>query len=360
MAAEPEGEKRIFIHPFIAMEQEDYRDQGEYVGSITASSGENIPLAIQVSAEGNGVFRAAMYRGGLPGSGWDGEVKSLLYGSRSSSVDGSILLTSAQHSGSFHLAHGVGEVRNHKGQTIGKVEKVIRRSPTENLIPPDEAKVLFGGSGLGGLKNAAVTEEGLLEVGFMTEEPVTDFRLHLEFRTPFMPHARGQGRGNSGVYIQQRYETQILDSFSLEGAFNECGALYRQRTPDLNMAFPPLTWQTYDLFFLAARFDSEGKKTDNARISLFHNGVAVHDDVEIIAKTGAGQQESPEPRPILFQNHRDPVRFRNLWIIPTTEAASRQFVPHSGPIVTPLVAEPKPVAPATLDLPIAEPDEEAR
>src|SRR5262249_34742326 len=84
--------------------------------------------------------------------------------------------------------------------------------------------------------------------------PAGPFRLHLEYRTPYMPTARDQARGNSGVYIQRRYEVQILDSFGLDGAFNEAGSLYRQTPPDLNMAFPPLTWQTYDIWFTPPQF----------------------------------------------------------------------------------------------------------
>jgi hypothetical protein len=117
------------------------------------------------------------------------------------------------------------------------------------------------------------------------------------------------------VYIQRRYEVQILDSFGLEPAFNDCGALYRQQPPDLNMSFPPLHWQTYDIWFTAARWDEAGNKSANARITVLHNGVPIHADREIMTKTGAGMPEGPELLPILFQNHGDPVRFRNIWIV---------------------------------------------
>jgi hypothetical protein len=139
--------------------------------------------------------------------------------------------------------------------------------------------------------------------------------MHLEFRTPYMPQARGQGRGNSGVYIQGRYEVQVLDSFGLEGADNECGGLYKQRAPLVNMAFPPLAWQTYDIDFTAPRFDAAGKKTHNARITVRHNGVVVHNDVEITAKTGGGAPEGREARPIKLQDHGNPVHYRNIWIV---------------------------------------------
>jgi hypothetical protein len=132
-----------------------------------------------------------------------------------------------------------------------------------------------------------------------------------------MPTARDQARGNSGVYIQRRYEVQILDSFGLDGAFNEAGALYRQTPPDFNMAFPPLTWQTYDIWFTPPYFAADGKtKLANARITVLHNGVAVHWNREITAKTGGGQQEGPTALPIQLQDHGNPVVFRNIWIVP--------------------------------------------
>jgi len=151
--------------------------------------------------------------------------------------------------------------------------------------------------------------------GVMTKNAYKDFTLHLEFRLPFMPAAKAQARGNSGVYLQRRYETQIVDSFGLEPLNNNCGSIYRQRPADINMCFPPLTWQTYDIDFTAARFDDDGKKTNGALITVKHNGVAIHDYYELKNKTGAGQKEGPNPLPILLQNHKDPVRFRNFWIL---------------------------------------------
>jgi hypothetical protein len=163
--------------------------------------------------------------------------------------------------------------------------------------------------------------------------------MHLEFKLPYMPEARGQGRANSGVYLQSRYEVQILDSFGLEGAFNECGSLYRYKTPDVNMCFPPLVWQTYEIDFRAAKFDRQGKKIKNAVLTVWHNGVKIHDHFEIERKTGAGQQETPEPIPTKFQNHNNPVRFRNMWIIdhnrPVPDAmAHSEFVEWSPELFT--------------------------
>jgi hypothetical protein len=153
-----------------------------------------------------------------------------------------------------------------------------------------------------------------------TKRDFTDFKMHIEFRTPQMPpNVRGQGRGNSGVYIQRRYEVQILDSYGLPRKNNECGSIYKTRAPDKNVCKKPGEWQSYDITFRAARFDGEGKNTKkvkNARITVWHNGDLIHNDVEIPNKTGAGRVEGPEPGPILLQDHGNEVEFRNIRIVP--------------------------------------------
>jgi hypothetical protein len=150
----------------------------------------------------------------------------------------------------------------------------------------------------------------------MTRQNFTDFKMHVEFKTPQLPpEVKGQGRGNSGVYIQRRYEVQILDSYGLEPKKNECASIYTFKAPDKNVCTKPGEWQSYDITFYAARYEGQ-KKLKNARISLVHNGVLVHDDVEVPNKTGAGQPEGPEPGPILLQEHGNVVSFRNIWIVP--------------------------------------------
>ena len=107
---------------------------------------------------------------------------------------------------------------------------------------------------------------------------------------------------------------QILDSFGLNGEPNQCGGLYRQQSPDINMCYPPLAWQTYDIYFQAARWDGQGNKIRNARITVVHNGQPIHWNYSIPAKTGAGKAEGPQAMPILLQDHGNPVHFRNVWI----------------------------------------------
>lgn len=192
---------------------------------------------------------------------------------------------------------------------------------------PDNAISLFDGSDFshwqreGGGEIGWKLTDGTMQIvpksgSIVTKEPVKDFVLHAEFKTPQLPpEVKGQGRGNSGVYIQQRYEVQILDSYGLEPKFNECASIYRFKSPDRNACKKPGQWQTYDIRFQAARFEGD-KKAQDARITLYHNGVLVHDDVEIPNKTGAGRSEGPEPLPIRLQDHGNAVSFRNIWIVP--------------------------------------------
>lgn len=141
--------------------------------------------------------------------------------------------------------------------------------------------------------------------------------MHVEFNINEVKDSKDhEADGNSGVYIQQRYEVQILNSYGIsekDYKASDCGSIYRQKKPDRLVCKKAGEWQTYDVVFRAARFVG-GKKVENARITAYQNGVLIHDDYSITAKTGAGQKEGPEPRPILLQGHHNPVRFRNIWI----------------------------------------------
>jgi hypothetical protein len=152
-----------------------------------------------------------------------------------------------------------------------------------------------------------------------TKEKFGDFRMHAEWYQPeHAPDVTGQARGNSGVYIQERYEVQVLESFGIDPpATNDAGSIYLQKAPDVNVATPMGTWQTYDITFRAARFDAAGAKVEDARLTLRWNGQLVHDDVTIEGKTGNGRNEGPTPGHIRLQDHGDPglnPRFRDVWI----------------------------------------------
>ncbi len=151
----------------------------------------------------------------------------------------------------------------------------------------------------------------------ITKKKFGDVKLHLEFRTPFMPDARGQGRGNSGVYLQGRYEVQILDSYGLEGRDNECGGIYRVGKPRVNMCAPPTQWQTYDITFRAPRFKDNGEKIRGALLTVLHNGVRIQDKAEAAKgpTTAAPDDTEKGPGGIYLQDHGNRVQFRNIWLV---------------------------------------------
>jgi hypothetical protein len=148
----------------------------------------------------------------------------------------------------------------------------------------------------------------------LSKEAFGSAQIHVEFMTP-VTSGRGQDRGNSGVYIQGRYEVQVLDSFQSETyPDGQCGAVYKQHSPLVNACRPPGEWQAYDIVFRAPTFES-GKKVANARLTVFHNGVLIHDDVELTGPTGAaGRGQEGPTGPLLLQDHGHEVKFRNIWI----------------------------------------------
>jgi len=145
-----------------------------------------------------------------------------------------------------------------------------------------------------------------------------DALVHVEFCTPLEADDQvGQARGNSGVYLQGRYEVQVLDSFGLPPSGDGCGAVYGVAPPSQAACRPPGRWQSYDLRFRAARFDASGLRVEPARLSVWHNGLLVHDDLELPGPTRAGMQDELARGPLLLQDHGDAVRYRNVWVLPT-------------------------------------------
>ena len=316
----------------IAKAGADFQLQGEYIGTIGTRRRAQSMLGLQVVALGDGQFQAVGYPGGLPGAGWTGRTDSMEMIVTNDPKKDSLAIVSCVNSEvhySIRLENNVALVYSEEQQYLGQLTKIKRASPTLHLPAPSTATVLFDGKSTDHFENGRINEDGLLMTGTTTNVAVNDFHLHLEFRTPYMPYARGQARGNSGVYIQRRYEVQILDSFGLSGEHNECGGLYRQQSPAINMCLPPLAWQTYDIYFQAARWDKDNKKTGNAVITVYHNGFPIHNQQEIKNKTGAGKAEGPEPMPIHLQHHGNPVVFRNIWIDQAPAASPSDIVEAS-------------------------------
>ena len=192
---------------------------------------------------------------------------------------------------------------------------------------PSDAVVLFDGKDLSEWMRCGSdepagwkVENGYTEVrggNICTKRTFGDFQLHLEFWLPLMAKAKGQARANSGVYLQGRYEIQVLDSYGLKSQANDCGAMYGVAAPLVNACRPPEQWQTCDVFFRAPRFDDEGNQISKARVSALQNGVWIHDNVEIPGSTVAAMGgDVVASGPIMLQDHGNPVRYRNIWVRP--------------------------------------------
>src|SRR5262245_4306756 len=211
-----------------------------------------------------------------------------------------------------------------------KILKPEDLKDAESTKPPEGAVILFDGKDFSKWvkKNGKDEVKWTLRDGVM--EGVKDhgdiitkekfggkFKLHVEFRVPYEPAGKGQGRGNSGVYVQGRYEVQVLDSYGLKSEKNDCGAIYGVAAPKVNACKAPTVWQTYDIEFTPPKIEN-GKKTEPARMTVHHNGIKIHDDVPItVDNTTAGLGgDIAAPGPILLQDHGHPVQYRNIWLVP--------------------------------------------
>ncbi len=291
-----------------AKDDPDFLVQGEY-GSIK----KPLKWGLQIVALGGGAFDGYLLEDGLPGAGWTPDKRRLkLSGERGQSE---LKLNGSEHSAT--VSDDRAQVYA-KGELVAELPRLARSSPTLGDKPPKDAVVLFDGTTAAAWVNGKV-EDGLLpNSNVMTKQKFGSYSLHLEFRTPYKPYARNQQRGNSGVYHQGRYETQVLDSFGLEGKQNECGGIYSIAVPLTNACLPPLSWQTYDVDFKTASFDGAGELIKPAQITVRLNGILVHENQELPHTTTAAPIKTitKEPGPIFIQHHNNPVYYRNIWIVP--------------------------------------------
>ncbi|MGE3807246.1 MAG: DUF1080 domain-containing protein [Gemmataceae bacterium] len=312
----------------------EFKIQGEYVGAIKGGD----KLGCQVICLGPGSFQAVCYPGGLPGAGWDGKNKILMQGK----LEGEKAVYSPADGKRRYLGQKPEEFsatskfppdgqKAYTGTIAGdtltgktddgkpfELKRTIRKSTTLGMKPPQGALVLFDGTDTKEWKGGRLDKEtGLLNTDgkdITTAKKFSNYTMHVEFMLPFKPEARGQGRGNSGFYQIDLYEVQILDSFGLDGKNNECGGVYSQKDPLLNMCLPPLQWQTYDVDFTNAVVEGD-KKVKPAVMTVKLNGVVIHDKYELKGKTG-GSRSEPEGTPgvMKLQGHGNPLQFRNVWI----------------------------------------------
>ena len=223
-----------------------------------------------------------------------------------------------------------------------KILKPADTVDTKSTPAPEGAVVLFNGKSTdawehkGGKRPVGwkVTDAGQLEIvggtggDIVTREKFAGpFLLHVEFRVPYMPKASGQGRGNSGVYVQGRYEVQVLDSYGLESKDNDCGGIYSVAKPLVNACKAPTVWQAYDIDFTPPVFEG-GKKVKQGVISVRQNGVTIHDKQNITQdNTTSGLGGNPaEGGPVLLQDHGNPVQYRNIWLVKKATANVKAVV----------------------------------
>jgi hypothetical protein len=371
--------------------------QGEYLGKRVGTKGVGDSLGAQVIALGDGKFEVKLFRGGLPGAGWDGRPPAA--GKGPLDHDRVEVKSAEKPEETLGVLAPGTNTKNRVFTVFGKksvvLRKIERKSPTLGAKPPKGAVVLFSGPSDADKWDKAtiakLSDGKFLAAGVRTKRKFQSFHLHIEFRTPWMPRAAGRDRGSSGIYLQDRYRFRVLDNFGLEGADKERGAIHEEheliikfdvavkkavsigkaldnlnffsgstaaqgqllslrfpkedlenlyikndrgemvpyssfmkieKTPStakVNMCFPPMTWQTYDIDFTAAVVDSAGVKTKHAKATVKHNGVVIYDGLELKGNTLGGgnsiNKKLTEPGALYLQNHGDPVVFKNIWAV---------------------------------------------
>lgn len=308
-----------------ALAADDDKVMGVYEGAFDGGGWDGKTIRAQVRAESKFAQTAVIKIGDgtqevrveVPGKGREGRFTF------TGEVDLGALGGKAEVSGKIASETFTGVIKTKKDAPF-TLKRTFPEPPTRGMAAPEGAVALYDGTNLDQHWNLVPhwcpQPDGSVQIcntNLQTKEEFGSGLYHIEFMTPFLPEERGQGRGNSGCYVLGRYEVQVLDNFGWEPKDNLCGGIYQKATPIADAVLPPLQWQTYDITFTAAQYDAAGNKTANARITLVHNGVTVHDDVELDSPTPGGVSDQDAPKgPLFFQDHGNTVKFRNIWFKP--------------------------------------------
>nr|WP_206684062.1 DUF1080 domain-containing protein [Pontibacter beigongshangensis] len=201
-------------------------------------------------------------------------------------------------------------------------------TPGVAMAPPSDAIVLFDGKSLSQWKAKAgdgeaswPVKDGTFTVGkgdISTKREFGDFQLHIEWSAPDEVKGNSQGRGNSGIFLQDRYEVQVLDSYNNRTYSNgQAGSIYKQHRPLVNAMRKPTEWNVYDIIYTAPRFKEDGSLFSPARVTVLHNGVLIQNNVEVKGPTeyiGLPEYKPHGKAAISLQDHGNPVAYRNIWI----------------------------------------------
>jgi len=307
---------------------------GDYDGTWHVADDGFMPAYARIIARGSGDYQVVLYVGGYPNA----DEKTRIEGS--GQVSGGQLQFTAKALNGPRNERWQGTVV--KGQLTAAndghdefaFKRIERQSPTLGAKPPKGAAILMPyepgqPTTLDAWTNPKwkILSDGSVQVtheDLMSKQKFGDAQVHVEFCLPFMPLESGQGRANSGVYLQNRYEVQVLDSFGLVERDDDCGGIYHNAAPLLNAEYPPLAWQTYDIIIRAARFDADCDTTDLPLFTVYLNGVLIQKSVVVPSPTPGSAPGNTKRGELRLQDHLNPVRYRNVWVL------ERGDIPYKG------------------------------
>jgi hypothetical protein len=290
---------------------------GEYKGTFYPDQKFSMGATADVVAEGDGKYRIV-----VSAKSDDPTLEGAfieLYGEKSGEV-----VTIGGRAGGYdwkgEIKDGKLNVQGHYGVHF-ELKKIESKSPRAGAKPPANAVILLPYEAgkkpdMSGWRNQQweALDDGSMQIvpGKGANKTVREFsdvkQLHVEFKLPLEPKGRGQGRANSGVYLLDAYEVQVLDSFGIVHTSGDCGGIYNVARAKVNACLPPETWQTFDISFRAARMDGRSV-IEQPRITVVHNGVKIHDNLEI--RRNRHRTEGP----IQLQDHQHKIQFRNIWLV---------------------------------------------